>query len=114
MHYRSVLALGVAAVVAGDDKLAALRQISDHLFPGRWADVRPPSGKELAKTMVMSLPLTECSVKISDGPPDDRPEDVALPCWAGVVPMRPVFGEPIDAPDLTPGIAPPAYLTRWQ
>lgn len=115
MHYRSVMAFGVAAPVDETAaKLAALQRVSDHLFPGRWAEVRPPSAKELAATLVLALSLTECSVKVSDGPPEDADEDLARPCWAGVIPIREVLGPPVDAPDLAPGLVPPDYLASWR
>ena len=41
-------------------------------MPGRWAEARPPSRKELAATMVLALPLDEVSVKVSAGPPGRR------------------------------------------
>jgi nitroimidazol reductase NimA-like FMN-containing flavoprotein (pyridoxamine 5'-phosphate oxidase superfamily) len=95
MHYRSAMVLGTARVVEGDDADHALRVISDHLLPGRWADIRPPSRKELAATLVLALPLDECSVKISAGPPDDAEEDLDRPVWAGHVPIREVLGTPV-------------------
>ena len=59
-------------------------------MPGRWADARQPNRKELAATLVLALPLDEWSVKVSDGPPDDAAEDLDLPVWAGVLPLREV------------------------
>lgn len=86
MRYRSVMALGVCTVV--QDQLPALRTISEHLVPGRWEQVRPPSRKELAATLVLSLPLDECSVKVNDGPPTASAEDLAWSVPAGVIPLR--------------------------
>ena len=111
MHYRSAMVLGSATVLEGDDAERALRVISDHLLPGRWDDIRPPSKKETAATLVLSLPLDEASVKISAGPPDDLPEDVDRPVWGGHVPIREVYGEPVpddrgaayDVPDYVHG-----------
>jgi nitroimidazol reductase NimA-like FMN-containing flavoprotein (pyridoxamine 5'-phosphate oxidase superfamily) len=113
MHYRSAMVLGTAAVRTGDDKLRALQQVSEHLMPGRWADARQPNRKELAATLVLSLPLDEWSVKVSDSPPDDAVEDLDLPVWAGVLPLREVAGEPVPAPDLrgTPPL--PSYVGGW-
>jgi nitroimidazol reductase NimA-like FMN-containing flavoprotein (pyridoxamine 5'-phosphate oxidase superfamily) len=114
MHYRSVMVLGRCRALDGAAKTAALQRISDHLEPGRWDDARRPSPKELAATLVLALPLDELSVKVSDGPPDDAPGDLALDVWAGVVPLREVFGEPTDAPGLRPGLAVPAYVRAWR
>jgi nitroimidazol reductase NimA-like FMN-containing flavoprotein (pyridoxamine 5'-phosphate oxidase superfamily) len=113
MHYRSAMVLGTAAVLTGDDKLDALQQVSEHLMPGRWADARQPNRKELAATLVLSLPLDEWSVKVSDSPPDDAAEDLDLPVWAGVLPLREVAGEPVPAPDLRGAPPLPAYVGEW-
>ncbi|MFF5230352.1 pyridoxamine 5'-phosphate oxidase family protein [Dactylosporangium sp. NPDC000521] len=94
MHYRSVMVLGRCTVV--EDKLPALATISEHVTPGRWAVVRPPSRKELAATLVLALPLDEVSVKVSDGPPSTSPEDAGYDVWTGVVPFRVERGEPIE------------------
>lgn len=107
MNYRSAMILGTAAPV--DDELEALRMLTEHLLPGRWAHLRPPTRKELAATLVVALPLTEWSVKVSEGPPEDEPEDLEADVWAGVVPMEAVFGEPVPAPDLHPDAPGPSW-----
>jgi len=112
MHYRGAMALGTCTVLEGAEKDDALRLISDHLLPGRWDDIREPSRKELAATLVLALPLDEASVKISDGDPDDDPQDVDRPVWGGVVPIREVFGEP--RPDERGAAHPvPDYVRSW-
>ena len=88
MHYRGVMVLGHCEKLSGDEKVAALDVVSDHLMPGRRVDAREPSKKELAATNVLALSLEEASVKVSAGPPDDNEEDLDLPIWAGVVPLR--------------------------
>lgn len=114
MHYRSAMVLGRCEVLRGAAKDAALQRVTDHLLPGRWAEARHPSPKELAATMVLALPLDESSVKISDGPPDDAPEDVDLPVWAGTVPLEEHYGDPVPAPDLVHDLPVPAYVRGWQ
>jgi nitroimidazol reductase NimA-like FMN-containing flavoprotein (pyridoxamine 5'-phosphate oxidase superfamily) len=114
MNYRSVMVLGQFNALDGEEKLAALQRLSDHLLPGRWGDIRPPSKKELAATLVLSLPLSECSVKVSSGPPEDAPEDLDRPVWAGVVPVLQRFGEPVPAPDMCLDIEAPAYVRGWR
>ncbi|MGZ4591887.1 MAG: pyridoxamine 5'-phosphate oxidase family protein [Actinomycetes bacterium] len=114
MHYRSAMVLGVAAPLTGRAKVAALERVSEHLMPGRWADARQPSRKELAATLVVSLPLDEWSVKVSDGPPDDAAEDLDLPVWAGVVPLHPqAYGDAAPAPDLRHPVDVPEYVRSW-
>lgn len=94
MHYRSVMVLGTCSAV--EDKLPALETISEHIMPGRWASVRPPSRKELAATLVLALLLDEVSVKVSAGPPTYSPEDAGWDVWTGVVPFRTERGTPIE------------------
>src|SRR5450756_1376683 len=51
MNYRSVVVFGNARMVDDpDEKLAALRALSDHMIPGRWDDVREPDERELQLT----------------------------------------------------------------
>jgi nitroimidazol reductase NimA-like FMN-containing flavoprotein (pyridoxamine 5'-phosphate oxidase superfamily) len=114
MNYRSVLVLGAAEIVSDEaEKLRALELISEHVLPGRWADVRPPSAKELKATSVLRLSLKEASAKIRTGPPLDEDEDYALPIWAGVLPVVATRGQAVPDPRMTrefPGIPLPDYL----
>ena len=110
MRYRSATVLGVATEVVGSARLRALEVLTEHLMPGRWAELRAPLPKELAATSVLRVPLEEWSVKVSAGFAEDPPEDLAQEVWAGVVPLAVVTGAPIDAPDLAPGLVPPAHV----
>jgi nitroimidazol reductase NimA-like FMN-containing flavoprotein (pyridoxamine 5'-phosphate oxidase superfamily) len=111
VNYRSVVALGRATVVTDPaEKAAALAALVDGVVPGRSAGSRAPDRRELAATTVLVLPLEEVSVKVRTGPPSDDAEDLDLPHWAGVLPMRTVAGEPQPAPDLAPGIAVPEHV----
>ncbi len=114
MNYRSVVVLGTAVAVNDpDEKLAALRALSEHILPGRWDDVRQPNEKELKATLVMRLPITEFSAKVRQGPPIDDEEDYAFPTWAGVIPLAMVPGEPVDDPRLEPKREIPAYARNY-
>lgn len=113
MRYRSAMVFGSCTVISDDDTLRALEVLTEHLMPQRWADLRPPLRKELAATALLALPITEWSVKVSDGWPEDEPDDIRLPIWAGVVPMQHAFGAPVDAPDLPAGLRPPEYVRHW-
>ncbi len=107
VNYRSAVVFGTATPLEEpEEKLAGLRVIVDHLVPSRWAQVRPPTPRELAATSVLTVPLTEASVKVRSGPPKDEAEDYALPIWAGVVPLRLQAGPPQDDPSLAPGVSP--------
>ena len=64
----------------------------------------------MAATAVLSLPLTEASVKIRTGMPIDEPEDYDLDVWAGVLPISVTFGEPVPDPLLRTEIPVPAHV----
>jgi nitroimidazol reductase NimA-like FMN-containing flavoprotein (pyridoxamine 5'-phosphate oxidase superfamily) len=113
MNYRSVMVLGSCSVVADDDKPVAMQRLTEHLMPGRWAELRSPTRKELAATTVLVMPLTECSVKISTGGPEDPAADLDEPVWAGVVPIEHRWGAPVTAADLRFQLAPPTYVADW-
>jgi nitroimidazol reductase NimA-like FMN-containing flavoprotein (pyridoxamine 5'-phosphate oxidase superfamily) len=104
LHYRSAVLFGSCTVLPAAQKEAALDLLTEALLPGRAAEVRRPSRRELEATLVLALPITEWSLKVSDGWPDDPPEDVAGPAWAGVVPLQVRRATPVPAPDLRPGI----------
>jgi len=110
INYRSVVVLGrAAAVEERDEKLRALEAFSDRLVPGRWADVRQPTAKELKATAILRLPLDEVSAKRRTGPPNDYESDLAVPVWAGVIPLRLQAGEPWPDPRLTRDLDPPVW-----
>lgn len=115
MNYRSVVIFGKATVVTNDhDKLEALRSFSEHVIPGRWREVRPPTEQELKATIVLSLLLNEASAKIRSGSPIDDEADYELDVWAGVIPLRLVAGAPINDPKLKKGVLIPEYVLNYQ
>jgi uncharacterized protein len=100
MNYRCAVIIGVPEVLTGTAKERALGLITDHLLPGRTAEVRPTTAKEMAGTLVLRLPLTEVSVKVRSAgatAPDD-PEDRSV--WAGVLPLAPVSFAPAPSGDV--------------
>jgi len=114
MNYRSVVVLGMAvAVKEPGEKLEALRAVSEHILPSRWADVRQPNERELKATLVMRLPIEEFSAKTRTGPPIDDEEDYGFPTWAGVVPLNLVAGEPTPDPRLGVQVPVPQYARSY-
>lgn len=112
MHYRSAVLFGACTSVEDpDEKRAAVDLITDALLPGRVAEVREPTKKELAATLVLRLPIEQWSLKISDDWPEDPDTDLAGSAWAGVVPMQLVYGSAKPAPDLRAGIEVPGSVT---
>jgi uncharacterized protein len=115
MNYRSVVALGKATLVdTPAEKTEALRAFTEKILPGRWADARQPSEKELKATSILKLPLTEVSAKVRSGPVQDDEEDYALPVWAGIVPLRLQAGEPIRDERCDPAIPTPEYAANYR
>ncbi len=105
MNYRSAVVFGTATAVEGEEeKLHALKVISEYILKGRWDEVRAPNAKELKGTMVLAIEIEEASAKIRTGPPGDDEPDYELPVWAGVLPIRQVYGAPVNDPLLRPGI----------
>ena len=114
INYRSVVILGTATMVeVAEEKMTALRAFTEHVVPGRWDDVREPNEQELKAATVLALPLIEVSAKVRTGPPKDDEEDMAIPAWAGELPLRIATGAPVADPQLASGIRPPAYVTRY-
>jgi uncharacterized protein len=115
MNYRSVVVFADAREVTDpDERDLAQRALVEHVVPGRTEVVRAPNAKELKETAILALPLTEASAKVRTGPPADPPEDLALPVWAGTLPLRTVPGEPSAAPDLADGIPVPAHVSGYR
>jgi RimJ/RimL family protein N-acetyltransferase/nitroimidazol reductase NimA-like FMN-containing flavoprotein (pyridoxamine 5'-phosphate oxidase superfamily) len=109
VNYRSVVVHGRAHLVTEpDEKWMSLSALVDKVGPGRAAQTRPSNPAELARTAVLALTLREVSVKARVGGVVDEEEDLALPYWAGVVPLRVNPGLPEPAAGVT--AATPEYL----
>jgi nitroimidazol reductase NimA-like FMN-containing flavoprotein (pyridoxamine 5'-phosphate oxidase superfamily) len=114
VNYRSVVILGTAEPVAADEKIAALKTISDHIVPGRWESLRPVKQEEIDLTTVLKLDIVEASAKVRTGPPADDEEDYALPIWAGSLDLSPPVATPNPDKRLQPGVATPVHVTRYR
>ncbi|MFF4213420.1 pyridoxamine 5'-phosphate oxidase family protein [Streptomyces sp. NPDC001796] len=111
INYRSVVVHGIAHQVTDpEEKRTALDAMIDHVVAGRSHDSRPANKKELAATAVIRLDLEEVSAKLRTGGVNDEPEDLSLPHWAGVVPVRREYGTPLPDAGLAPGTGVPDYL----
>lgn len=117
MNYRSVMVFGTSSRLSGQSEVDALKAITEHLMPGRWDHARQPTPKELKATMTLSLPLTEFSIKISEGPPDDSEgdleSDAGKKIWAGHIPIYEQLGAPIPDQFVPEGTPVPDYVTAW-
>jgi nitroimidazol reductase NimA-like FMN-containing flavoprotein (pyridoxamine 5'-phosphate oxidase superfamily) len=114
MNYRSVVVLGKATLVEDPaEKLEAVRLLSEHIIPGRWADSRQPNERELKQTSVLRVPIEEFSAKVRQGPAVDDEADYSFPTWAGVIPLEIKVEAPIADLRLAPGLAVPAYVSGY-
>jgi uncharacterized protein len=108
VNYRSAMIYGVPRTLDGDEKLSALRCLTEHVAPGQWDYARRPNRKEMAATTILAISLEEASVKVRQGPPDDAddPHDV----WAGVLPLVSSWQPPVTDPLVTHPV--PDHISR--
>jgi len=112
MNYRSVVLFGAGREVTDPEELlVAAAAITRHVLPGRETEARMPTPEEFAQTIVFAVPIQEASAKVRTGPPKDEPDDLELPIWAGVLPLRTAAGLPEAAPDLAGHVQVPPYVT---
>lgn len=115
MNYRSVVLFGKAKLVEDEDeKMLALKAITEQMIPGRWEQARIPNSKELKATNVLSFKITEGSAKVRTGAPSDDAEDYQLPYWAGELPLKLTPGIPIRDPKLSAEISIPENIVNYQ
>lgn len=114
VNYRSAAVYGSGELITeAEAKMYALHCFMERQLPGRWADVRQPNDQEVKATGVVAIQLSEASAKVRVGPPKDEPEDVDLPVWAGVLPLRQSFDPPIAATDGLTALPFPDYLQSY-
>ena len=115
INYRSVMILGRGQVITEQtEKEAVLSALVEHILPGRSAEVRRPSARELEATQVLAVPLQEASAKVRKGPPKDARRDYALPIWAGELPLRLEVLAPVSDPRGALDLPVPAHVERWR
>ena len=109
MNYESVMIFGKARVLQDDEKDLALERITEKLIPGMWAYGRALTKKESAATIIVEVPMDKVSAKSRTGEPSDDEGDIALPLWAGLLPISTSFGAPITAANAV-GIPVPPHI----
>lgn len=114
VNYRSVMIFGQAEPVTGPARAAALRQMIETLFPGRWDTLRPMTAQEEKATAVLRLPITEASAKIAASGVTDVPTDLDWPAWSGLIPVGLTTGAPVTDPLNHTGLPMPDHVTRFR
>ena len=111
INYRSAMIYGRGRLVTDrDEKLAAMVRFTEKLLPGRWDDVRPMNEQEFKATAVVAIEIESASAKVRTGLPVDEPEDVDLPYWGGIIPVRQVFDDPLPDSHVPADMPVPGYL----
>jgi len=111
INYRSAVLFGKGTLIEDEQaKFKAMESFTERLIPGRWQDARPPSPIEVKQTTIVAVAIESASAKIRTGPPGDEAEDLDLPVWAGVLPLRQVAGAPLADMQLSPDVELPAYI----
>lgn len=115
MHYRSATVFGAARLVdSTEEKLHAMRVISEHSMPGRWDELRAPLAREIKMTGVIALRIDAASAKEATGMPADEDDDYDIPVWAGVLPLQATYGKLIDDDRLLPDAEPSEAVLSMQ
>lgn len=115
VDYRSAMCFGTARLVEGvDAKRVALDRMIDRYYPGRAATLRNSTAQEIKATTVIAMTIEEASAKVRGKGVGDEPEDLDLPIWAGVIPLRTVIGEAEISPEVPAGVALPADLAPYR
>ena len=115
MNYRSVTVFGRPSLVEGtENKLHAMKLVSEHSMPGRWAEVRDSHENEVKMTGVITLEIASASAKISAGLPDDEEADYDIPIWAGVIPVTTTIGSVESDDRLLPDVSASAAVRALQ
>ncbi|MGI9433208.1 MAG: pyridoxamine 5'-phosphate oxidase family protein [Myxococcota bacterium] len=115
MNYRSAVIFGTATDVKDpDEKTRALAAVVEHVVPGRSDGTRAPNDFEFQYTRVLAVEIEEATAKVRTGPPNDDEEDLGLPHWAGLIPVRTSYGPAEPAANLAADIEPPAHVTDYR
>jgi len=114
INYRSATLYGTGRLLTDrDEKMGALFRFSEKLLPGRWDDVREMNEQEFKATAIVAVDIEDAAAKVREGMPNDEPEDVGFPTWAGIIPVRQVVDTPLADEQTVEGTRLPAYLAAW-
>jgi nitroimidazol reductase NimA-like FMN-containing flavoprotein (pyridoxamine 5'-phosphate oxidase superfamily) len=114
LNYESCVLFGEGYKVFEEDKIKALKCISDHLLPGRWEETRAPNAKELKATSIIGFRIQEASGKRRTGPPKDEKADYNGSNWAGLIYVKAKCTSIEPDPVLSKDIPVPASVIRFE
>jgi hypothetical protein len=115
MNYRSATVFGKARLIEDwDEKLHALRVISERTMPGRWDELRAPLDNEIKQTGIIALEIESASAKVSNSMPADEDQDYDIPIWAGVLPLAATFASLQSDDRLHDGVEPSSAVKAME
>lgn len=112
MNYESVMIFGKTKVLRDEEKIEAMKQLSNKLIPGIWEYALPATDKDFAGTIIVELGLDKVTAKSRKGGPVDSPENVESDIWAGTIPIERKLGTPITSEDSKITVVPDHILNR--
>jgi len=111
--YRSAVLFGRFAPVGPEAHERMLEAFTERVLPGRPAELRPSTRKELAATMLLEMPIEEWSLRVSEGMPEDDEADLSGDAWSGIITLDRVEASAHPVPDLREGIGVPSSVTAF-
>ncbi len=114
VNYRSATLFGTLVKIEDPkEKEKALKCVVDHMMEGRWDGIRPMLKKELDGTLVVEMTIETASAKIRDVGVKDEKSDMALPIWAGLLPLKQVAELPESDALLPQGVEVPEHVMSY-
>lgn len=114
VNYRSATLFGKAKNIEDkNEKMAGLKCFMEHMMPGRWDGVREMNEEEFDRTLVVEMEIETASAKIRDVGVSDEPEDIGLPIWAGLMPIKQITEYPIADKDLPEEMEIPKHVLDY-
>lgn len=96
VNYRSVVIFAKGELVENQElKFEAFKALTEKMVPNSWDYLKPMNRKEMDKTMAVRFSLEECSAKIRQGAPGHEDDEMHLPIWTGLIPIKPLRQSPI-------------------
>jgi uncharacterized protein len=113
-NYRSAMCFGTAHILDDPaEKAAALIAVTDRFYPHRSATLRPITPQEIKATTVITMQIDEATAKVRAHGVGDDDADLALPIWAGVIPVQTTIGHITDSPHLPTGVMRPTSIAAY-
>lgn len=114
VNYRSAMVYGKAqAIEDRGEKLAAIDNFIDRLFPGRAELIRAAMAKEIKATTFLRMEIEQASAKIRNETMHDDEEDYAVPAWTALFPVRTVVDAAQECPRQMKGVTRPEGMSSY-